>query len=85
MIPFSQMEDISKLKEEGNTFFKEGQYEDALERYTRAINLNPGGGAEMGVFYKNRAAVYLKTKKYEEAIRDTSKGEYRTTANYTIY
>jgi tetratricopeptide (TPR) repeat protein len=30
-------DDIPKLKDEGNTFFKAGQYEEAIEKYTRAL------------------------------------------------
>ena len=69
------MSDATKQKEEGNTLFKAGQYDAALACYTKALELNPGGGPETGVYHKNRAAVYLKQNKYKEAVDDTTKGE----------
>ena len=68
------MSDATKLKEEGNALFEVGQYDAALACYTKALELNPEGGPETGIYHKNRAAVYLKQNKYKEAVEDTTKG-----------
>ncbi|XP_030754839.1 protein unc-45 homolog B [Sitophilus oryzae] len=61
------------LKEQGNVAFKEGKWDEALKYYTMAIDRIKGEPKELAVYYKNRAAVYLKLEKYEEAIKDCSK------------
>ena len=73
-----------QMKEEGNNFFKANKYEEALSCYTKALNLGRQVGSEcsdsdMAVYYKNRAATYLKLKDYKAAIQDTDEGEFRFT------
>lgn len=53
-------------KDEGNSKFKAELYEEAIELYTSAIELDPN----MHVSYSNRSACYVKLKKYEEALAD---------------
>lgn len=48
------------LKNKGNDFFKKGDYEEAINYYTKAIGLNPNDAS----YYCNRAACYMKLKKY---------------------
>lgn len=55
-----------KEKQKGNAEFAAGNYKRALQLYTRAIKLNP----DERLFYSNRALVYLKLCRYEEAISD---------------
>jgi stress-induced-phosphoprotein 1 len=50
------------LKGEGNTFFKNGQYEKAIEKYKAATAVDPNVPA----YWSNMAACYEKLKKYEE-------------------
>ncbi len=57
-----------KEKQKGNAEFASGNYHRALQLYTRAIKLNP----EDGLFYSNRALVFLKLGRFEEAISDCS-------------
>lgn len=55
-----------KLKDEGNTHLKEHRYNDAIDAYTRAIELdgtNP-------IFFSNRAQVHIKLENYGLAIAD---------------
>ncbi|XP_059833491.1 RNA polymerase II-associated protein 3 isoform X2 [Hypanus sabinus] len=53
-------------KEKGNNFFKEGKYDEAMECYTRAMTMDPYNP----VFPTNRAATFLKMKKYAVAESD---------------
>jgi tetratricopeptide (TPR) repeat protein len=55
-----------KLKSEGNRLMQMKKYNEALEKYTDAINLNPINP----IYYANRAQAYISLQKYEEAIAD---------------
>lgn len=67
-------EQIQRLKDEGNEKFKAGQYQAALDAYSQALKLEPTDKNLKATLYKNRAAVYLKTKDYGLAEGDASKG-----------
>ncbi|KAM7373242.1 hypothetical protein PAMP_008109 [Pampus punctatissimus] len=68
---------IARLKNEGNNLFKHGQFGDALEKYSQAID----GCAEAGIdspedlciLYSNRAACYLKDGNSTDCIQDCTK------------
>jgi tetratricopeptide (TPR) repeat protein len=55
-----------QIKEEGNSYFKAGDYEAALVSYTKALKLYPSDDKDKerlqnkATVYKNRAACYLK-------------------------
>ncbi len=70
------MAEANKTKEDGNGHFKAGRHEEALACYTKAIKLNPHGGAETAVYYKNRAACFLKLGKNEEVVADCTAGKF---------
>lgn len=55
-------------KQKGNAEFAAGNFQRALQLYTRAIKLHP----EDGLFYSNRALAYLRLGRYEEAVSDCS-------------
>lgn len=59
-----------ELKEKGNEAFQKGNWEEALSHYTNGLKITQDETAEKAVFYKNRAAVYLKQKDYEKVIKD---------------
>lgn len=63
-------------KEKGNDSFKRGDWEEAISLYTKAIKLgqkhNTNRG-ELAVFYKNRAAAYLKIEAFERGYEDCTK------------
>ncbi|XP_065844071.1 sperm-associated antigen 1-like isoform X2 [Oscarella lobularis] len=52
-------------KAKGNDSFRAGNYSESITYYTRSIDLDP-----LAVSYNNRAMAYIKTKKYEEALKD---------------
>ena len=63
------------IKEEGNEHFKRKEYGKAAQCYTRAIEISTGEGEEcksdeLLVYYKNRAACYLKQGHFSEAKSD---------------
>ncbi|CAL1584735.1 unnamed protein product [Knipowitschia caucasica] len=68
---------LARMKNEGNHLFKHGQFGDAIEKYTQAIE----GCAEAGVdsaedlciLYSNRAACYLKDGNSTDCIQDCTK------------
>lgn len=68
--PQESLNSANKLKDAGNEAFKKEQYDDALECYTKAIETVIDDIVEKAVFYKNRAAVYLKLEEYEYAKLD---------------
>ncbi|XP_066155584.1 small glutamine-rich tetratricopeptide repeat-containing protein alpha-like [Euwallacea fornicatus] len=61
-----QKAEAEQYKTKGNEFMKGSQYEQALEEYAKAIQLNPYNA----VYYCNRAAAYTRLLKDQEAISD---------------
>lgn len=55
-------------KAEGNRLYGEGKHAEAEESYTRAITLCEPLGAELSVFFANRAQCRMKLKRYSEAV-----------------
>ena len=70
------MEGANNFKEEGNKYFKEGNISEALSCYTKALQLNPSGGAETATYLKNRAACFLKQEKHMDVVTDCTAGMY---------
>ncbi|XP_050453184.1 protein unc-45 homolog B [Cataglyphis hispanica] len=57
-------------KEKGNEEFNKGNWSEAVDCYTNALNLVKEDNAEKAIYYKNRAAAYLKLLDYEKVIKD---------------
>lgn len=58
--------EAEKLKNEGNEFMKSERHREALEKYTRAIELDPTNP----VYFCNRAAAHFKLGENESAVAD---------------
>jgi tetratricopeptide (TPR) repeat protein len=58
-----------QLKADGNTALKDGRFDEAIKKYTEAIEVDP----TQSTFYCNRAAVYSKINQHEKAIEDGEK------------
>merc|ERR1712156_732050 len=53
-------------KKEGNVFYQEHKYSEALACYTEAINICPNCAA----FYGNRSATYIMLNRYKDGLAD---------------
>jgi len=51
----------------------EEKYQEAIDIYTECLNIDPENSSTNATLYCNRAAAYMKLKKYEEAAEDCSK------------
>lgn len=59
------MPDATSEKEQGNEYFKQKKFTDAIECYSRSIGLSP-----TAVTFANRAMAYLKLRRFKEAEDD---------------
>uniref|UniRef100_A0A3Q2D2E4 Sperm associated antigen 1 n=1 Tax=Cyprinodon variegatus TaxID=28743 RepID=A0A3Q2D2E4_CYPVA len=66
---------LSRLKNEGNLLFKNGQFADALEKYSQAIQgyADSGDPQDLCILYSNRAACYLKDGNSQDCIQDCTR------------
>lgn len=55
-----------ELKLKGNEAFKEKKYEEAVDLFSRCIQLDPSDA----IYYSNRAAAYIELGKYKQAVTD---------------
>ena len=63
------MKTAKKLKNKGNALVKEKKYKEALDCYTKAIELDPNDP----ILYSNRSAMHLNLHEYNEALTDADK------------
>ena len=56
-----------KLKEEGNAFFRDGNYAQAYESYSKALNVDPNNPNNY-MYYCNRATASYYLKHYDESV-----------------
>ncbi|KAM9319418.1 protein unc-45 homolog B [Gastrophryne carolinensis] len=66
------MEDPGVLKDEGNKYFKENNYDQAIDCYSKALKLEKDKKVQ-AVLYRNRSACYLKKENYVQSASDASK------------
>jgi len=66
--------EAQQAKTEGNKLFADGQYEEALQLYTKSIDLMQGKhkeyAMECSIFFSNRAACHANLKAEEEVVKD---------------
>src|SRR3990167_2031360 len=54
-----------QFKNEGNAYFQKGKYKEAVESYSKAIEVE-----NEGIYYLNRSQARLQLKQYQEALED---------------
>lgn len=62
----SDPQKANEFKAKGNEAFKNKNYEEAVNCFTQAIELNP----DDHVFYSNRSNSYVNLKEYGKALED---------------
>lgn len=45
-----RVKDVDRLKEEGNALFKTGKYEEAIEKYSEALDVSARCSVTLGLF-----------------------------------
>ncbi|KAF6772989.1 hypothetical protein AHF37_08204 [Paragonimus kellicotti] len=68
MASVEHADEADLFKEEANRFFKDGDYNKAIEKYTEALDLK-----ESAVYFSNRSLAYLRTECFGYALNDASK------------
>lgn len=69
MEPADNLVAAEKFKDKGNEYFKEGKYAEAIDEYTKAVDLKVEG-PKAAVFLTNRAFANMKLENYGLAIED---------------
>ena len=63
------MKTAKEWKDEGNALVKEKKYKEALDCYSKAIEVDPNDP----ILYSNRSAMHLNLSEFDEAINDAEK------------
>lgn len=70
---FKIMKKVEEFKDQGNAAFKNGNYEEAIDLYTKAIDQDTDNKNLAAILLANRALAYTKIDKDQEAMRDLKK------------
>ncbi|CAF3365913.1 unnamed protein product [Rotaria socialis] len=81
-----------ELREQGNQVFKQGKFQEAIDRYSDAINLladlplSETTKTDFTKCYSNRAQCFIHLNQYEEAIEDATRAlEYTPADEKSLY
>jgi DnaJ family protein C protein 7 len=61
---------LDRTKEEGNTHFKAGRLQEAVDVYTAALEIDPTNKGTNSKILNNRAMCYTKLKQWDDVIKD---------------
>lgn len=64
---------LDRMKEEGNSEYKAGRWQAAIDKYTSALEVDPSNKGTNSKLLQNRALCRIKLKLYSEAIADCEK------------
>ncbi|KAF2020443.1 TPR-like protein [Aaosphaeria arxii CBS 175.79] len=64
---------LERMKEEGNAAFKAGRFQEAVETYTKALEVDPSNKNTNSKILQNRALCQTRLKNYKPAIADCDK------------
>jgi DnaJ homolog subfamily C member 7 len=70
MIEVRKMRKLETMKQEGNSFFKQRSWTEAISTYTDCLNIDPDNLLFNAKLLCNRAACLMKLKRYQEAVAD---------------
>eukprot|EP01060_Flectonema_neradi_P030093 TRINITY_DN42_c6_g1_i1.p1 TRINITY_DN42_c6_g1~~TRINITY_DN42_c6_g1_i1.p1 ORF type:complete len:260 (+),score=55.29 TRINITY_DN42_c6_g1_i1:42-821(+) len=59
---------MDDLRAKGNDFFKKKMYQEAIDQYSKAIDLCEPNSENVGTISSNKAACYIQLKNYDSAI-----------------
>ncbi|KAF9962800.1 hypothetical protein BGZ65_007892, partial [Modicella reniformis] len=65
-----QVKHLEATKTAGNDAFKNGKLQEALDLYTTALSIDPESESTNSKLYSNRAMVYAKLGRYQDAVQD---------------
>jgi DnaJ family protein C protein 7 len=61
---------LDRMKEEGNSDYKSGRWQAAIDKYTAALEVDPANRGTNSKLLQNRALCKIKLKQYDSAITD---------------
>lgn len=64
---------LERTKEEGNRAFKAGRFQEAIDTYTRALEVDPSNKNTNSKILQNRALCHSRLKNWSQAIDDCDK------------
>lgn len=64
---------LDRMKEEGNTEFKAGRLQSAIQKYSEALDIDPTNKSMNAKLLQNRAQCKIKLKLFDEAIADSER------------
>lgn len=73
---------LDRMKDEGNGHFKAGRYQQAIDIYTTALDVDPSNKGTNSKILNNRAMCFSKLKQYPAAIQDCDRA-IQLDASYT--
>jgi len=65
--------EAEELKTTGNEYFQKFEYGEAIDKYTKALDLIPKNHPKASILYGNRAAAYLQLEDWTNAASDGDK------------
>ena len=75
----------NELREKGNQAFKQGQFQEAIDRYTDALNilsnlqLSETIKQDLTKCFSNRSQCYINLDQYDDAVEDATRGRAEAT------
>lgn len=64
------VKNLHRMKEDGNTAYKAGRWQSAIDKYSEALQVDPANKSTNSKILQNRALCYNRLKDYEKAISD---------------